>query len=99
MEKVLLAEASDTRRLVWYIRSSEQRHILDIWVVLLFRKSFSQAFRFASRDPYRVIRDQVVNIMTALPPSDAQPTTHIANENANQRVNGQVVGNASVASV
>ena len=94
-----ISRASCTRRLVWYIRSGKQRHVLDIWVVLLFSKSISQGFRVVSRDPYRVVRDQMVNIMTTLPPPNAQPTTQVCNENANQRVNGQVVRDTSVTGV
>ncbi len=59
----------------------------------------SGAFQFTFRNHYRRIRDEMVNIMTALPPPNAQPTTQVCNENADQRVDGEVVRNTPVASV
>ena len=47
----------------------------------------------------RSIRDDMVNIMITLPPPNAQPTTQVCNENADQRINGQVVRDTPVASV
>ena len=48
---------------------------------------------------YRVVRDQMVDVVTALPPANAQPTTQVCNEDADERVHGQVVRNAPVAGV
>ena len=41
----------------------------------------------------------MVNIMTALPPPNAHPTTQVCNKNADQGVNGEVVRNTPVTSI
>ena len=46
-----------------------------------------------------MVGDEVVDIVTALPPSHGQTTAQIANEYSNERVHDDVVGESPVARV
>ena len=48
---------------------------------------------------YRLVCDEMVNIMAALPPSHGQATAKVGNEESNQRVNGEIGGDGSMSSI
>lgn len=48
---------------------------------------------------HRLVRDKVVNIVAALPPSDGETTAKVGNKHSNQSVDHKVGGNGQMASV
>ena len=50
-------------------------------------------------ETYRMVRDKVMDIMTALPPSYRKATAKVGDKHANQGISDEVVGDASMTCV
>lgn len=61
--------------------------------------SFRHAYFGDGDFVYRSVREQMVNVVTTLPPPDRQSAAQICNEDANDGVNGYVSCNATMTSV
>lgn len=48
---------------------------------------------------YRLVGDEMVNIVAALPPSDGQTAAKVGDEHANETVNLEILGDGSVAGI
>lgn len=48
---------------------------------------------------YRIVRHEVMHIVTALPPANGEPGAEVSDEDTNQRVDDEVVGDASVSCI
>jgi hypothetical protein len=50
-------------------------------------------------DTYRLVGDEVVDVVAALPPSDGQATAKVGDEDTNEGIDDEVVGDGTMASV
>lgn len=48
---------------------------------------------------YWMVRDEVVDIVAALPPTNGEATTEVGNKHSNQGVSNEVMGDASMACI
>ena len=48
---------------------------------------------------YWVIGDQMMNVMAALPPADGQTATEVGDEDANESICDEIMGNASMPGI
>ena len=65
-----------------------------------YPRCVSKAFALARQIiTYRLVGDEVVDVVAALPPSDGQATAKVGDEHAEQRVHDEVLGDGTMAGI
>lgn len=75
----------------------EERNVLNIGVVFL--SLLAGCVNKERKMAYRLVGDQVVDVVAALPPSHGQTAAEVGDEEADEGVEGEVVGDGSVSGV